>query len=101
MIQGGQFNTYLIELKVDHESNVVGKRLVDLELPEGALVVLINRAARVVIPQGRTIIEPDDYLLILAPPTHHDDLLWRFTHTHIAEADPHDDDALPTNPPPG
>jgi|GEM_PF-10343 len=44
----------------------VGKRLTELGLPKGALVLLIRRAARYIVPHGNTVLEAGDALMILA-----------------------------------
>jgi len=47
-------------------SPAAGVQLVDLRLPPGALVVLVSRAERFVVPQGSTILEAGDNVLLLA-----------------------------------
>lgn len=56
----------LRELHVPAASPVVGKAIVNLGLPAGVLVILINREDRFVVPQGRTEIAGGDELLVLA-----------------------------------
>lgn len=56
----------LIELDVAADSAVVGRQLVDLHLPIGALIVLINRDNDFIVPSGGTIIQAGDTLLVLA-----------------------------------
>jgi cell volume regulation protein A len=56
----------LVEVPVPEGSPVVGRALVELELPQGALVVLIQRNDDVIVPRGGTRIEPLDRLLVLA-----------------------------------
>jgi cell volume regulation protein A len=58
----------LVEVPVPQNSNVVGRPLVELGLPRGALVVLIRRHDDVFVPGGATRIESDDRLLVLAQP---------------------------------
>jgi cell volume regulation protein A len=59
----------LIEVPVPSQSAAVGRTLVDLALPAGALVVLIRRGNDdVMVPHGGTRIEPADILLVLAEP---------------------------------
>ena len=43
-----------------------GKRLLDLGLPPGALVVLVRRGDHVLIPDGGTVLQAGDTLLLLA-----------------------------------
>jgi NhaP-type Na+/H+ and K+/H+ antiporter len=58
--------TRVIEIHVPAESLVIGKRLADLDLPPGALVITISRAGEFVVPSGQTEICADDALLVLA-----------------------------------
>ena len=56
----------LTEVPVPPQSGVVGRTLVDLNLPAGALIVLIRRTDEVLVPRGATCIERGDRLLVLA-----------------------------------
>lgn len=58
----------LVEVPVPERSAVLGRSLVDLALPAGALIVLIRRGDDVVVPRGSTQIESGDTLLVLAEP---------------------------------
>ncbi len=60
-----------IKHHVDPESPMAGKRLRELSIPEGQLVVLILRGKETVLPVGDTRIEAGD-LLVLAAPTFED-----------------------------
>jgi cell volume regulation protein A len=56
----------LTEVRVPADSNVVGRSLVELALPGGALIVLIGRREDLLVPRGVTQIEAEDRLLVLA-----------------------------------
>jgi cell volume regulation protein A len=56
----------LVEVPVLSHSAVIGRSLVDLALPGGALIVLIRRGDDVLVPRGSTQIESGDTLLALA-----------------------------------
>ena len=58
----------LVEVPVPDGSAVVGRSLVQLALPAGALIVLIRRRDDVMVPRGSTQIEAGDTLLVLAEP---------------------------------
>jgi potassium/hydrogen antiporter len=58
----------LVEVPVPSQSAVIGRPLVDLALPAGALIVLIRRGDDVLVPRGSTQIESSDTLLVLAEP---------------------------------
>ncbi|MEJ5199489.1 MAG: potassium/proton antiporter [Anaerolineae bacterium] len=59
----------LLEIVVPAGSAAVGRQIVELGLPKGALIVLIGRAAEHIVPDGNTVLEPGDHLLILADQT--------------------------------
>lgn len=56
----------LVNVEVPASSGVVGKKIVDLHLPETALVVLVNKLDKFVIPSGGTILEAGDRMMVLA-----------------------------------
>jgi cell volume regulation protein A len=62
----GQAACNLVDMEISDASAAAGKQLVELSLPEGALVVLINRGDEFIIPTGGTILNPGDRLLFLA-----------------------------------
>jgi len=55
----------LIEIVVPDKSKIINKQIIDLELPEKALIVLINRDEKYIIPKGDTVILEGDVLLVL------------------------------------
>ncbi len=62
----GDFKNDLVELEVPHSSPVIGKSILELQLPRHALIVLIQRNESIVIPRGGTHLEAEDTLLVLA-----------------------------------
>jgi cell volume regulation protein A len=56
----------LVEITIPALSQVHGKRIVDLQLPESALVVLIKRGDDFIIPRGDIVLRSKDRLLIAA-----------------------------------
>lgn len=54
----------LLEIGVPDSSPVVGKRLLDLGLPKSSYVVLIARNGHSFVPDGGTVIEAGDSLLV-------------------------------------
>jgi potassium/hydrogen antiporter len=65
-VLSGDFGHDLHEVKVPHDSPIDGTPLVRLDLPPGALIVLLQRGYQFVVPEGRTIIHAGDRLLALA-----------------------------------
>jgi cell volume regulation protein A len=56
----------LLEVGVPDTSPAVGRRLLDLGLPKSAYVVLIARKGRSFVPDGSTVLEAGDSLLVFA-----------------------------------
>lgn len=54
-----------IELTIPSDSQVVGKQIVELGLPESAVIILIKRQEASIVPRGGTVIESGDKLLFL------------------------------------
>jgi CPA2 family monovalent cation:H+ antiporter-2 len=44
-----------------------GRRLRELDLPEGAIIVLVRRNGDVIYPRGRTVLEIGDRLTLMRP----------------------------------
>jgi potassium/hydrogen antiporter len=55
----------LTEIKVPEVSPALGRSLVDLRFPKGALIVLINRGGKFVTPNGATVLQPKDVLYVM------------------------------------
>jgi len=62
----GGYTNQLRELHVGANSNLAGKAIVELGLPQHFLVVLIARHDDMIIPTGGTVLEPGDTMLVLA-----------------------------------
>lgn len=60
------FKSEFIEIEITAESPASKKKVMDLGFPKKSLIVLINRDNKYLTPNGSTIIEPGDKLLILA-----------------------------------
>lgn len=56
------------EFVIPAGSPATRRQIVDLDLPEEALVVLLSRDERFLVPRGGTVIEPGDRLLVLVSP---------------------------------
>jgi NhaP-type Na+/H+ and K+/H+ antiporters with a unique C-terminal domain len=64
----GTLNGDMREFEVQPCAPYIGKKLAELGLPKGALVLLIRRGREFVVPHGSTVIEAHDGLMILADP---------------------------------
>lgn len=65
-VESGDADTDLHEIEIPDGSPAEGRQLVELHLPEGALIVLINRNDDFVVPQGSTVLRAGDTVLLLA-----------------------------------
>lgn len=72
VLSGDQPATW--EFEIPSGATAIGKRVADLELPEDVLIMEIQRRGETVVPRGRTTIEPQDRLKLLAKPEQRDDI---------------------------
>lgn len=56
----------LTEIEIDETSLAAGRRILDLGFPRAALIALIKRNGTFITPNGSTVIEPNDILVIIA-----------------------------------
>jgi cell volume regulation protein A len=63
---GPKVTSELIEVPIPVASPAVGRQIVELGLPKGALVVLVGRGEEFFVPRGATVLEAGDNLLVLA-----------------------------------
>ena len=61
----GDTRSDLVELKVPDSSAAAARRIMDLSLPRSALIVMIGRGDDFVAPNGSTILESGDTLMVL------------------------------------
>jgi cell volume regulation protein A len=54
------------EITIPEDGFASGKKIVDLHFPRTALIAMINRNNEYLTPNGSTVIEPNDTLIILA-----------------------------------
>jgi cell volume regulation protein A len=54
------------EVLVDAACHAVGKKIVDLAFPKNAIIAMIHRKDKYLIPSGSTVIEAGDMLIILS-----------------------------------
>ncbi len=58
-------DTELVDLIVPYNSEVAGKSIVELGMPEESLIVLISRDENFIVPSGGTILQEGDTALVL------------------------------------
>lgn len=59
-------NSEMVEFTIARESAVAGMKIIDLGFPQNARIALIKRDNRYIIPDGMTVIEAGDILIVLA-----------------------------------
>ncbi|MFD0961279.1 potassium/proton antiporter [Paenibacillus chungangensis] len=67
LVSIGKTNSEIIEIDVEEQSPVAGKKIQHAELPEDALITAIVRQDKIITPRGQTVIEPGDVLYVLLP----------------------------------
>ncbi|NLC59261.1 MAG: potassium/proton antiporter [Armatimonadetes bacterium] len=68
LLSPGSLSASLTEIPVPPDSPLVGKPVVELGLPRGAYIVLVQRGDDILLPSGATVIAPDDVLLMAGDP---------------------------------
>lgn len=52
-----------IEFIVTHNKEIIGKKVMDLKLPEGCLIITVQRNRKTIIPNGSFVIEEGDSII--------------------------------------
>lgn len=64
IVQERRVSAQLTEVNIPADSPAVGRKVIDLGLPETVLLVLLTRGEQTYIPRGSTVIQSGDKLLI-------------------------------------
>jgi trk system potassium uptake protein TrkA len=67
-------NLEIVELRLDRDSPVAGKRLGGINLPEGARVISVMRNGRSELAYDSTVLRPGDQVLAVLEPGKEDEL---------------------------
>ena len=59
------------EILLEQPSEVIGKSLSDIALPENALIASVVRHEEVIIPRGSTILSQGDKMIVITTPDNH------------------------------
>ncbi len=59
-------NAGFVQMEVSKNSPITGRRLRDITLPEGCLIISVRRGRRLGIPDGYTVLQPGDKVTALA-----------------------------------
>ena len=65
-VPSSQLKGNLVEFTVAAEATTVGRQVIDLGLPKGALIVLMGRSGTYLVPDGSTVLEGGDQVLVIA-----------------------------------
>lgn len=65
----------MIELGVEADFSLVNKRIMDIQFPKNINISCIFRDPHVIIPNGSTVIKPDDKLIIISTPNEQEEII--------------------------
>ncbi len=57
----------LVSVSIPEDSNIIGKRLSEIELPPNSFISLMVKKSGVTLPTGRSVVEPEDELVAVTP----------------------------------
>jgi trk system potassium uptake protein len=69
-----QENLEIVELRVDRDSPVVGKRIGGIRIPDGTRLISVMRAGRSQLAYDETVLRPGDQVLAVLEPGKEDEL---------------------------
>ena len=69
----------IIEMEVADDAPAAGQKVVDIDLPEGSLIISVLREGGGIVPKGDTVIEPGDEVLLVLDPGLEADLTAQFS----------------------
>jgi trk system potassium uptake protein len=69
----------IIEIEVSEGAPVAGKRVAEVELPDGSLIISVLRNGRGFVPKADTVIEADDEVLLVLDPGMEERITAQFT----------------------
>jgi trk system potassium uptake protein TrkA len=58
----------IIEMEVAANSPAAGRKVIDIDLPDGSLIISVLREGGGIVPKGDTVIEPGDEVLLVLDP---------------------------------
>ena len=57
----------LVSVSIPADSNIIGKRLSEIELPPNSFITLMVKKTGATLPTGRSVVEPEDELVAVTP----------------------------------
>jgi trk/ktr system potassium uptake protein len=79
-------NLEIVEVEIHDDSPAAGKRVGELDLPRGSLLISILRAKHALVPDGKTVLEPGDQVVAIVEPAGESDLARQLLPAHRAGA---------------
>jgi trk system potassium uptake protein TrkA len=71
-------NLEIVEVEVGGDSPGAGRRIGELDLPRGCLLISVLRDKHAMVPDGKTILQPGDQILAIVEPAHEGELARQF-----------------------
>jgi trk system potassium uptake protein TrkA len=75
----GEGRVNVTEILLDADSPVAGKCLKDIELPENALIAVVIRDSRPIVPRGPNDLQAGDRVVLITLPENHESVLKAIT----------------------
>jgi trk system potassium uptake protein TrkA len=69
----------IIEMEVAANAPAAGRKVIDIDLPEGSLIISVLREGGGIVPKGDTVIEPGDEVLLVLDPGIEEDITAQFS----------------------
>ncbi|HEX2976663.1 MAG TPA: potassium/proton antiporter [Bacteroidales bacterium] len=63
---GDGLKSEMLEIELSPDCPAMGKKIVDIDFPPSATIAVIRREGKYLVPNGLTVIQPGDILLVLA-----------------------------------
>lgn len=68
--QAGEMDFHFIKVQMNYNDDWVGKKIMDLNLPQNVVVAVIQRGKSTIVPRGDVVIQEKDNLVLGAESTH-------------------------------
>jgi trk system potassium uptake protein TrkA len=69
----------IIEMEVADDAPAAGRKVIDIDLPEGSLIISVLREGGGIVPKGDTLIEAGDEVLLVLDPGLEEDITAQFS----------------------
>ena len=78
LVSMGKTNNEMIEIMIEEQAEIIGKKIKDIALPEKALISAIVREDHLVFPKGGTTLHTNDILYVLVAKSQREKVKERF-----------------------